>query len=317
MNKGKVVITDSSDILTVESRALIAAAGMELMDVEREGLDRMDAIRDADGLLVGWFCVPREVLSQLRRCKVIVRLGVGYDIIDVDAAREFGIAVCNVPDYCTEEVADHAVALTLTLVRRIDYLDKCVRKGTWKPPMPAQVHGLHAMTFAILGLGRIGRAVARRMRGFGCKLVACDPYVPDSIFEEYGVERVSLDEIFPAADILSLHVPLNAETRYIVTAERLSRMKPGAILINTARGPLVDTKALAKQLESGHLAGAGLDVFEEEPLSLNHPLQRAPNTVMTTHYAWLSAESRRMLPLLGAEEVVRGVRGEPLRSRVN
>lgn len=317
MDKRKVVITDSSDILTEESRAVIAAAGMELVDVERDGLDRMEAIRDASGLLIGWFRAPREVLSQLRCCKVIVRLGVGYDIIDAEAAREFGIAVCNVPDYCTDEVADHAVALTLTLVRRIDFLDECVRKGAWKPETPTQVHGLHAMTFAILGLGRIGRAVARRMKGFGCKLVACDPYVPNSVFEEYGVERLSLEEIFPAADILSLHVPLNAETRQIVTAERLSCMKPGAIFINTARGPLVDTKALAALLESGHLAGAGLDVFEEEPLSLDHPLLRAPNTVMTTHYAWLSEESRRVLPLLGAEEVVRGIRGEPLRSCVN
>jgi D-3-phosphoglycerate dehydrogenase len=317
MSQPKVVITDSSDIFTEESRALIMAAGMELVDAERDRLDPLEAAQNADGLLVGWFRVPREVLSQLRRCKVIVRLGVGYDIIDAGAARELGIAVCNVPDYCTHEVADHAVALTLTLVRRINYLDACVRKGIWKPQVPMQIHGLHAMTFAILGLGRIGRAVAQRMRGFGCKLVACDPYVPDSVFETYGVKRLSLEELLSAADILSLHVPLNAETHHILTAERLSHMKPGAILINTARGALVDTKALAALLERGHLAGAGLDVFEEEPPPPNHPLLRAPNTVLTTHYAWLSEESRRLLPLLGAEEVIRGVRGEPLRSCVN
>jgi phosphoglycerate dehydrogenase-like enzyme len=131
------------------------------------------------------------------------------------------------------------------------------------------------------------------------------------------VKRLSLEELLSAADILSLHVPLNAETHHILTAERLSHMKPGAILINTARGALVDTKALAALLERGHLAGAGLDVFEEEPPPPNHPLLRAPNTVLTTHYAWLSEESRRLLPLLGAEEVIRGVRGEPLRSCVN
>ncbi len=313
----RIVLTDHSDSYPPETLAYLVGEGMEVVDADRDPGGPVAAMREADALLVNHYPVTTEVIRRLARCRVIVRIGVGFDNVDIEAAAARGIAVCNVPDYCPGEVADHAMALALSLARGLPFLERWTRGGGWRPaPLPYPVRGFETLTFGILGLGRIGSKTAARARGFRFRLAGCDPYVPDAIFAELGVERLDLDGLLAQSDILSLHVPLTSETSGLLTAERLARMKPAAILVNTSRGSIVDTVALAHTLEQGALSAAGVDVFEEEPLPSDHPLLRAPNTILTPHYAWYSRESWPRLYRMAAEEAVRGVRGEPLRNRV-
>ena len=197
-----------------------------------------------------------------------------------------------------------------------DLFDRCVHEGVWKPKLPHPMPAFEAMKFGVLGFGRIGRLTIARARGFGFRLLACDPYLPDDGFPA-DVRRVALEQLLTQSDILSLHVPLTPETRRLLNAERLSLMKPTSILINTARGQIIDTKALVGALNGGGIAAAGIDVFEEEPLPVDHPLLSCPNALVTPHYAWHSCESRPKLYLMAVEEAIRGARGEPLRSCVN
>lgn len=312
----KIVLTDLAENYPPESLALLEQSGVETIEAAKAGGDPMGWIREADALIVAWFAVTAEVLQQLRHCKVIVRLGIGYDNIDTEAAREHSIPVCNVPDYCPQEVADHAMALALSLARAVPFLDRCVRENAWKPMLPYPMPAFETLRFGVLGYGRIGKAAIERARGFRFALRACDPYLPESDFPA-DVRRCSLEELLADSDILSIHVPLTRETRHLLNAERLALMKPSALLINTARGPVVDTLALAEALQQGRLAAAGLDVFEEEPLPLDHPLLACPTVLTTPHYAWYSRESREKLYRMAVEEALRGVREEPLRSCVN
>src|SRR5579871_1028547 len=315
-SRPKIVLTDRFADYPAAALEALAASGIAFADANAAGDDPMERIRDAEVLMVLGYRVTAEVIRQLRRCKVIIRLGVGYDIIDAEAAQELGIAVCNVPDYCMAEVADHAMALALAQIRALPFLDRCVRQGVWKSQLPYPMPTCAEMNFGVLGYGRIGRATGARARGFGFHLLACDPYLPDADFPP-DVRRCTLEELLAEADLLSLHVPLTAETRHILNAERLALMKPTSILINTARGAVVETEALVEALRTGRIAAAGLDVFEEEPLPLDHSLLSCPNALVAPHFAWHSRESRARLYQLAVEEAIRGVRGEPLRSCVN
>ena len=309
----RVLYTDHgfSDVAT--ERALIEEAGGDLVVAQcRTAEDVIEAAEGADALLVQWAPITADVIATLDRCKVLVRLGIGVDNVDLAAARAHGVPVCNVPDYCLDEVADHTLALALSLARQLTALDARVRGGVWRitpdTPMPA----FRAMTFATVGLGRIARAVLERARAFGFRLAAYDPLASDEVFGEAGVERLDLDTLVAEADILSLHCPLTDGTRHLVDAARLRQMKPTAVLVNTARGGLVDTAALAEALEDRTIAAAGLDVFETEPLPDEHPLQDCPNALPTSHVSWYSDQSVPMLQRKAAEEVVRALRGEPL-----
>jgi len=309
----RVLYTDHgfSDVAT--ERALIEEAGGDLVVAQcRTAEDVIEAAEGADALLVQWAPITADVIATLDRCKVLVRLGIGVDNVDLAAARAHGVPVCNVPDYCLDEVADHTLALALSLARQLTALDARVRGGVWRitpdTPMPA----FRAMTFATVGLGRIARAVLERARAFGFRLAAYDPLASDEVFGEAGVERLDLDTLVAEADILSLHCPLTDGTRHLVDAARLRQMKPTAVLVNTARGGLVDTAALAEALEDRTIAAAGLDVFETEPLPDEHPLQDCPNALLTSHVSWYSDQSVPMLQRKAAEEVVRALRGEPL-----
>jgi D-3-phosphoglycerate dehydrogenase len=237
--------------------------------------------------------------------------------VDLDAARAAGIPVCNVPDYCVDEVADHALALALSLARQLPQIDARTRKGVWtmKPvtPMPA----FRDMLFATAGFGRIARAALDRARPFGFRLGAYDPFVPEAMMHEAGVQPLSVDRLFAEADVLSLHMPLTAETNHFVSSERLEQMKRSAILINTSRGALVDTRALAAALTDDTIGYAGIDVFESEPLPEDHPIRSCENALLTSHVAWYSERSVPQLQRLAAEEVVRRLRGEPLKNQVN
>jgi len=318
MSKLKVVITDHGFADVTQEQRILAEVGCTLTVAQATTPeDVIHVAAEADGLLVQWAPVDSRVIRSLSHCKIIVRYGIGVDNVDLAAAKQAGIPVCNVPDYGIEEVADHALALALALARQLPQIDRRLRSGVWKltpaTPMPA----LNQMTFATAGFGRIARAVLERARSFGFKLVASDPFVPEEKFAKAGVERSLKEELFTRADILSLHLPLTPETRHFVNAAQLARMKPHAILINTARGPLVDTIALAEALQERRIAAAGIDVFETEPLPMDQPLRRCDNALLTSHVAWFSESSLPRLQRLAAEELVRGLRGEPLRNQVN
>jgi D-3-phosphoglycerate dehydrogenase len=318
MSQPTVVITDHGFPNLAHEEAVLGAAGFKLAVAQCKTPDEVIAAsRDADALLVQWAPVSAAVIAALTRCKVIVRYGIGYDNVDLAAAKARGIPVCNVPDYGVGEVAEHAVSLALALARQLPQIDTRVRAGTWKITPDRPMHSLRELTFATAGFGRIARAAHTMMAGFGCKRIACDPFVDADTMQAVGVEKVEVDGLFAQADIISLHLPLNGDTRHFVNAARLASMKRTAIVVNTARGPLIDTIALAQALHDGAIAGAGIDVFESEPLPADHPLRNAPHTLLTSHVAWCSESSIPRLQRLAAEEVVRALHGEPLRNRVN
>ncbi|HEX8378633.1 MAG TPA: C-terminal binding protein [Pedobacter sp.] len=270
---------------------------------------------DSVGLLVQWAPVTRKVIEQLKNCRVIVRYGIGVDNVDLQAAKERGIKVCNVPDYCIEEVADHTISLALSLARQLTITQERMKKGIWKITPPQSMPAFKDMIFSTIGYGRIAREVLNRANVFGFSKAAFDPNVDVATMKKSQVRKLSFDELIEQSDIISLHLPLNGETHHIINEKTLSRMKAGAILVNTSRGGLIDTEALAKVLQSGKLF-AGLDVFEEEPLPVNHPLYQCENAVLTSHTAWYSERSVPTLQRMAAEELVRGLKGSMVKNRV-
>jgi D-3-phosphoglycerate dehydrogenase len=230
------------------------------------------------------------------------------------AARRLGVRVCNVPDYGVEEVADHAAAMALALTRKLGRYDAGIRAGEWKiGAMVDEIRSLGHSTIGLIGFGRIARAFARRMQAFGARIATCDPYVAAADAATAQVTMLPLDSVIEQADILSLHVPLTPETRQMIGRAQIARMRKGAILINVSRGGLIDESALADALGTGHLSGAGLDVFEKEPLPPQSPLREAPNTIFSPHAAFFSNASVDRLQKLAAEEGLRALNGEPLR----
>jgi len=274
--------------------------------------------RDADALVVSSSPVTRRVMESLEGLKVVVRTGVGYDVIDVPAATELGVVVVNVPDLWIREVANHALALLLAWNRRIVTLDREVRAGVWSSRIPGSTTGsLHGETVGIVGLGNIGSAFARRIAALETRVIACDPYVDDAHFAALGVERVDLMTLAARADYVSVHTLLNAETCGLISEAFLRRMKPTASLVNTSRGPVVDESALARALSEGWLAGAALDVFEEEPLGADSPLRRMDNVILTPHAAYYSSPAVAQVPRRCGEEVARVLTKERPRHVVN
>ncbi len=262
--------------------------------------------RDADALIISSSPVTRRVMESIEGLKAVMRTGVGYDVIDVAAATELGVVVINVPDIWIREVANHALALLLAWNRKIVTLDREVRAGVWGSRAPGAVTGsLHGETVGIVGLGNIGSVFARRIAALETRGIACDPYVDDARFKTLGVERVTLDELAARSDYVSVHALLNAETRGLINEVFFRRMKPTACLINTSRGPVVDEAALARALQEGRLAGAALDVFEEEPLGADNPLRRMDNVILTPHAAYFSSPAVAQVPRRCGEEIAR------------
>ena len=271
--------------------------------------DFIEKARDADGLIVVEAPVKRPVLTALKRCKVVLRTGVGVDAIDVDAATELGIAVVNVPELWIREVANHAIALLLACNRKLFWLDRAVRSGGWRPIIPAPVGSLHGETLGLVGLGRIGCAMARRAAAFELELLAYDPYVPPAVFEELGVASVGFDELLTRSDYISVHSPRTPETFHLFDEDAFRRMKPTAYLINTSRGPIVEHGALVRALQEGWIAGAGLDVLETEPPKADDPLLKQDNVILTPHTSYFSDVAIRELPVRSGQEVARVLTG--------
>ena len=270
---------------------------------------------DSIGLLVQWAPVNKQVIEQLKNCRIIVRYGIGVDNVDLNAAREKGIVVCNVPDYCIAEVADHTISLALSLARQLTATHDRMKKGVWKITPPRPMLAFRDMLFSTVGFGRIAREVLNRARSFGFTLAAYDPNVDAEAMEKNQVRKLSFDEVIEQSDILSLHIPLTPETRHMVNNNFLAAMKKGGILINTSRGGLIDTDALVQALRTGNLS-AGLDVYEDEPVPAGHPILQCENAVLTSHTAWYSERSVPTLQRMAAEELIRGLKGEILKNRV-
>jgi len=274
-------------------RAMLEAAGGRL--VMGECLTEDEAIAragDAQVLWLGWKPdITRRVLEALPSVRLAIRWGVGYEQMDVEAATELGVAIANAPAYGTDDVAETAVALLLTVARATAYHDAQMHQGVWPSSGLGTVHRLRGRTLGLIGAGRIGTAVGRIAAGFGLRVIANDLVRTPAQLAEDGIEAVDMETLLADSDYLSLHVPYSAGTHHLVDAALLAKLKPGAILVNTARGKVVDTGALIDALGSGQLAGAGLDVFEEEPLRADSPLRSLPNVVLTPHIAGNSVEA--------------------------
>ncbi|MGE3313118.1 MAG: C-terminal binding protein [Limisphaerales bacterium] len=324
----RVCITDCLPApATLEERELEGLARVECL-LARDHQALQGHVEDADALIVFHeIDLPAETIRTLRRCRVIVRGGVGFDNVDLAAAAAAGIPVCNVPDYGVDEVADHALALALALNRGIVRVDRTLRRtlAPWDKRAVEPVERLAGRTFGILGLGRIGAATALRARGFRMRVIACDPWLRPGLEKSFGVPLVDFETLLKESDILSLHTPLTGETRHIIDAAALGRMKPSAILVNTSRGAVVDTDALADALESGRLFGAGIDVLPVEPATPASRLvrlwqedkPRPLNLILTPHTAFYSESGLEEIRVKSAQEVGRALRGEPLRNVVS
>jgi phosphoglycerate dehydrogenase-like enzyme len=280
--------------------------------------DFTDEIYEAQAMIV-WHNTPIGApgMARLKSCRALIRNGVGFDSVDIAAARQLGIPVCNVPDYGTEEVADHAIALIMALCRQLFPLDAEAKALGWHIKVESRLRRLRELTLGIVGLGRIGTATALRAKALGFRVIFHDPYLPNGADKAVGIERVrSLEELLARCDVLSLHCPLNEETRHLIAERELSLMKPGAFVVNTARGAVIKKDAILAALREGRIAGAGLDVVEDEPLKTAEEAT-APNLIVTCHAAFCSVESKIEMRATSARIALAAVRGEPLENIVN
>jgi D-3-phosphoglycerate dehydrogenase len=295
-------------------RKMLEPIGARVYLVAQDPVTEDDVIleaKDADAILVREAPITAKVIQALQRCKIISRYGVGVDNVDLGVAKERKIYVTNVPDYGTEEVSDHAASLLLACIRGLLVRDKSLRQGIWEADINAPIYRTTGKSLGIIGYGRIGRAFHRKWKGFlPERVLVYDPYVSDDIIREKGAEKTDLDTVLSESDYISIHAALTHETRHMVNESALHKMKNTAILINTARGPIVEQKALTKALQEEWILAAGLDVFEGEPIARDNPLIEMPNVVLTGHVAWYSKNSIRTLQSRAAEEVLRVLTGK-------
>ncbi|MFQ5694312.1 MAG: C-terminal binding protein [Nitrospinota bacterium] len=279
----------------------------------------LEAAEGAQVLLNTYFGpLDRELMEALPSLKMIARYGIGVDTIDIEAATERGIIVTNNPTYCLEEVAEHTLALILSLARKVPFYDREVRRGKWDVEAAKPLHRLCGKTLGLVGLGNIARRVARRARAFEMRLLYFDPYVPADVGEKEGAEAASLERVLSESDYVTLHTPLIPATRHLIDEAQLRLMKPTACLVNCSRGPIVRTDALVKALSEGWIASAALDVVEDQPpLPADHPLLAFPQVVITPHAAWFSEEALVGLHEGAPSEVARFLRGERPKHVVN
>lgn len=304
--------------LTIEADEL-ASLNVEL----RQGAGTTSAeivqvAKDARAVLAGSGPrFSRDVLAQLSACRAIVRYGVGTETIDLQAATELGIMVVNVPDYCAEEVATHTMALILACVRKLLPAHRTASAGAWQIAGIRPLFSTEEQVLGLVGLGRIGQAVARKAKPFGFRILVFDPYIKQQSLIDQGLEPVHLDDLFAQADVVSLHSPDTPQTHHIIGASALSRMKQTAFLVNCSRGGLVDEAALLEALQQGRIAGAALDVMEDEPVDVNDPLLKSERMLVTPHMAWYTEQATVRMRQYASREVARVLRGEQPKNLVN
>jgi len=292
---------------------MLAKAGIEwVVGQYRTPEEAGEVAGDADVVLVQSVrpLMTRDVIGGLQKCRCIVRLGIGYDSVDVAAATERGILVCNVPDYCVDDVADHALALLMASVRHVARQDRWIRAGRWDRTGARPARRMKGRTMGFVAFGRIARALAERVKGFGLTLLAFDPYVDAETMARHGAEKVELDELLRRSDFISIHAPLTEGTRHLLGQREFGLMKEGVFLVNTSRGPVVDEAAMVEALRSGKVWGAGLDVMEQEPLPSDSALREFDNVTFTPHVGANSEESVEDLYRTGCRitmDVVQGI----------
>jgi len=301
-------------------RREVEAADAELVGADATTEDEViEACKEADVIITGAAQITRRMMESLPRCRAVVRYGIGYDTVDVAGATDNGILVVNIPDFCLDEVANQAMMLLLACAKHLRLAQELLADGRWgewwrtRSPMGS----LYGETLGLVGCGHIGRTMARRARAFDLKLLGYDPYIDKALAEESGITLTGLPELLKESDYVSLHTPLNQDTRHIIGEAELAQMKPTAYLINTARGAVADEAALIKALQEERIAGAGLDVFEQEPTDPNNPLLKMPNVVVTPHSAAYSDNSNKRLSTSVGQEAARVLQGQWPRNWVN
>lgn len=315
----KVVVTDYTFPSLEIEEAIVRHAGHELIGAQAKTAEALiPAVADADAVITQFAPLKADVIAAMKQARVIVRYGIGVDNVDLEAAARAGIPVCNVPEYCIDEVADHTLAFILAITRQVVDSTLHIRSGKWGLTRGIEpFRTLRDQTVGIVGFGRIGREVASRLRAFKARCLVFDPMVAPGDIQSSGCESVPFEELLAAADIVTLHCPSTPITRKILSTDAFERMKPGAIVVNLARGDLIDTPALVAALESGHVSSAALDVFDTEPLPADSPLRGMPQVVCASHVASVSPKAVRTLRETAARVAVMALRGEKLPNVVN
>ena len=316
----KVAVTDYSFPTLDIERTVLEPLGVELVAwKEKRSADELPRlVADADYIITQFAPLSAGVIASLKRAKLIVRYGIGVDNVDLEAARQKRIPVCNVPDYCIDEVADQTLAFILAATRGVVPNSAAVHAGNWALAVPLeQMRTLRDLTVGIVGFGRIGREVARRLTAFKCRVEVFDPLVPTGEIERAGGFPRTLDQLLAEADVVTLHCPSTPQTRSLIGRQSLARMKPGVILINVARGDLIDSEALVDALARRHVSMAALDVFAPEPIPADHPILRLDNVILSAHIASASVRAVRTFRETAAGIVAKAIRGEPLPNVVN
>lgn len=299
-------------------RATLASLNPRIVHVpDFDHPDALAALPEADAIMFTLQYVGADIMDKAPKCKILSRLGVGYDNIDIPAATARGMWVSYVPDYGVDEVAGHAIALMMEGMRGVGRLSTSVKAGKWGLGSVAPVKRMSDSVLGVLGFGRIGREAGKKAHGLGMKVLAYDPIVSAENISATGCEPASLERVLRESDYVTLHTPLSESTRHLINANTLAMMKPSAFLVNTARGGLIDEAALLDALNNGVIRGAGLDVFQKEPAPADHPLVSHPKVIATPHAAFYSEEAVRDLHIRGAEEVVRVLTGGVPRCPLN
>ena len=295
---------------TTPERAVVEGASCRFVDGDSiNKAELLTEMANADAVLVRWTNVDAATIQQLNRCQVLVRYGAGYDNVDLAAATTKGIVVSYVPEYCIDEVSTHAISLLLASIRRLREVHNRVAAGKWEPNPPETLYRLRGRTLGIVGLGNIGREVARKLSTWGVRILAFDPYITTVKHADSSVKLVDLRTLCADSDYITLHQPLLPETRHFCDASFFAACKRRPIFINTARGPLVDEKALLHALSSGMVSAAALDVFENEPLPSSSPLNHHPKIILSDHMAWYSEESHEELRTTAAKNALALLQG--------
>ena len=306
----KIVVTDYEFPDLAPEQGVAAKAGLTLTAGKCKSEDELIALcADADGIINQYAMITPRVIAALKKCKVISRYGIGLNTIDVPAATQAGICVANVPDGSLEDVSDHAAAMMLMLARGLNRFDATIRAGIWNYAAAKPLFRMRGKTLGLLAFGQIPQRLARKMASFGVNIIAHDINPNTAAASSLGVTMVDSDTLYRQADFLSVHVPLNDSTKGLVGAPQLALMKETAILINTARGPVIDQAALINTLQNKRIAAAGLDVFETEPLPANHPFTKMPNVVLSPHCAWYSEESEFEIRTKATQNVIDVIQG--------
>ena len=311
MGKPLIAVTDSVFPDLEPTKKVLAVLDAEVvLATEPTTEEIIKVAAQADGLMVTYGQVTADIISSLEKCKVIARFGIGFDNIDIDAATKAGIVVVYVPDYCVDEVSDHAMAMLLDLARKTSFANSLVQSGRWDMKAVTPLYRLRGGTLGLAGFGKIPQALTPKAQAFGLKGVAYDPFVPKETAAALEVELVDFETLLETSDYISIHTPLTPETENLFDAAAFRRMKPNALIVNTARGPLVDADALAKALDAGEIGGAGLDVLPVEPPPENSPLLGRGNVILTPHTGFYSEDALFDLQTKAAKDVVAVLRGE-------